>query len=274
MDAPKKRVSLSKKHLETSSGLELLSICQSITANGQIADEEIHALEHWMSQNQNSALPAIQFMTSTLSNVLEDGIITDAERQSVAEAIEKILPAAERKYAKAVRLQVQGDPIREAKAAATLAARLAAKQKRERERPLSSLNFMVAGTRHDDRDLTIAHEIRPGSTVSLIRDTENRHSRFAIAVLTDRGNMIGFVPEDYARDTAPLLDAGAIHTAHVEKVLDYNSGPIPVVVAKIYKAGTQIPTHLSQPCNDQPKRRWPIILISLIILFVVFLIKK
>lgn len=272
MDAPKQRTSLSKKQLQTNTGLELLNICQSITGDGQIADEEIQALNNWMMQNQDSELPAIKFMTATLSQVLADGVITDAERLSVAEAIETILPISDRKYAKGLRKQVEQEAVNESKAASALA-KQHAKEKKERERPIAFMDFMVAGTRHDDRDLTISHEISSASPVFLRRDPGNRHSRFAIRVLTERGNMIGFVPDDDARHIAPLLDAGATHVAQVKKVLDYDSGPVPVVVARIFEAGTQPSTvsKVRDVSERKPpsKKRWPIILAIMIILFVV-----
>src|SRR5256885_12444632 len=50
------------------------------------------------------------------------------------------------------------------------------------------------------------------------------------------GMQIGFVPEDYAVDVAPLLDSGLPHDAFITKVLTGGRSPIPVVQAYLHRA--------------------------------------
>lgn len=240
MDAPKQRTSLTKTQLQTGAGLELLSICQSITADGRVADEEIEALNHWIRANSEHDLPAIRFLSITITRVLEDGIITPEERLSVAKAIEAVLPPDERKYASALRRQIDQEDRQKGKAAAEQE-RLEARIKRQQNTPIGTADFMVSGTRHEGRGRIIAKEVRPGMSAFLQRDKGNAFSPRAIAVITPSGRTIGYVPEDYALDIAPLLDDGALHSASFKKVLDYDTGPVPVVIARLYSPGASLP---------------------------------
>ncbi|ATR82128.1 hypothetical protein CS390_05925 [Pseudomonas sp. HLS-6] len=275
MEAPKRRTSLTKKQLETEAGLELLNICQSITADGRIANEEIQAIHKWLAQNSHTDLPAAQFLSEVLSRALEDQIVTEDERQEIAKSIEAVLPLSERKLAVSVRRQaeIQAQQLRRE---AEESSKQEARELKKLNRPLATADFMVAGTRHNGRDEIIDIEIRAGSIVTLKRERDNRHSRFAIAVMTESGECIGHVPEDYARDLAPILDQGASQTASVKKVLEYSSGPVPVVVARLYdpRAKLQIlPTEAAKTPAGQPgKPGWRIVAGIVITLFVLMVI--
>lgn len=260
MEAPKKRISLTKAQLQTETGLELLSICQSATADGRLEDPEIHALQAWIAANSNSDLPSIRHLSSTLDRVLADGVITPEERQSVAKAIEAILPLEERKLAAALRRQIEQEE-RQSKKAAEAQAKQEAREEKERNRPLDFADFMVAGTRHENRCAIIQREVRAGSSVFLRREADNPHSKDAIAVVTTRGSTIGYVPAEWALDIAPLLDDGALHAAAVKKVLEYESGPIPVIVARFYAKDATVRGVYSQDQSPQKAaidaKGWP-----------------
>lgn len=248
----KQRTSLTKAQLNSSVGLELLSICQSVTSDGKLADEEIKALHNWINSNTAHDLPAIRFLAATIGRVLEDGIITPEERETVAKAIEAVLPTEERKYAAALRRQVTQEERKRLKTAAD-AAKQEQREIKERNRPIGDADFMVAGSRHDGRSAVITKEVRPGGAAFLKREPRNSHSRNAIAVLTETGRTIGYVPEDWALDIAPLLDEEALHSAVFKKILDYDTGPVPVVVARFYESGATVPGALRQ--DQQPSGR-------------------
>lgn len=249
---PKQRTSLTKSQLNSSIGLELLSICQSVTSDGKLADEEIQALHRWISNNTSHDLPAIRFLSATLERVLEDGVITPEERETVAKAIEAVLPPEERKYTAALRRQVTQEERKKLKAIAD-AAKQEQREAKERNRPIGDADFMVAGTRHDGRGAVIKKEVQPGGLAFLKRESGNSHSRNAIAVLTESGRPVGYVPEDWAIDLAPLLDDGALHTATFKKILDYDTGPVPVVIARFYEPAATVPGALRQD-QKLPKR--------------------
>ena len=227
------RTSLTKKQLGTEAGLELLSICQSITADGRVADEEIHALRAWIERNRAAELPAVEFLAATLERVLADGVITAEERLSVAKAVEAVLPPAERKFAGLLRRQVEREDKAAAKTAVA-AEKAASKAEKAKLKPLFRADFMVAGTRHDGRAEIIEDEVQAGEPAFLLREPGNKHSRRATKVLTESGSCVGYVPEEFAQDIAPLLDRGCTHSARFKKVLGYGSGPVPVVLAEIF----------------------------------------
>ena len=251
MDTPKQRTSLTKTQLQSDVGLELLSICQSITTDGRLADEEIQALNNWVHQNTTHGIPAIRFLSATLSRVLEDGIITPEERQSVAKAIEAVLPPDERKYASAIRRQVENEERLRLKNAAEQD-RTQSRERRERNRPIGYTDFMVAGTRHSERAKIINNEVRPGMSAFLKRERDNPHSEWAVAILTANGSMIGYAPEEQAIEIAPMLDDGALHIASIKKVLEYDSGPVPVIVASLFDPNADLPGLRRQ--NQAPSR--------------------
>ncbi len=55
-EAPRKpRRSLTKTQLQTPAGAELLSLCQSITEDGRIAEAETTDLRDWLTRSRDSA---------------------------------------------------------------------------------------------------------------------------------------------------------------------------------------------------------------------------
>ncbi len=278
MEATKPRTSLTKKQLGTEVGLELLNICQSITADGRVADEEIHALRAWIDRNSAAELPAVGFLATTLERVLADGVITAEERLSVAKAVEAVLPPADRKFAGLLRRQVEHEDKAAAKAAAS-AEKAAYKAEQAKLRPLFRSDFMVAGTRHDGRAEIIEDEVQAGERAFLLRESDNKHSRYATKVLTENGSCVGYVPEEFARDIGPLLDRGCSHSASFKKVLSYASGPVPVVLAEIFDADLSPAGACSQDdvtaMQEQAARRlvktflvglaFPVVLVALVV---------
>lgn len=224
----KPRISLTAKQLQLDTGMQLLAICQSVTSDGRLSDDEVHELQQWISDNQGHDLPAIQHLTANLEEVLLDGIITDGERQTVYKAIEAVLPPEHRRIATDLRRQAQA----EEKAAA--AAQREDERKQKTLNKGRSFNFMVAGTRHEGRDSIIEDSVSAGDDVYLRRDYNNKHSRHAVAVLTSDGEQIGFVPEDLAGTLAPLLDQQWHQKASITKLLTRGRSPLPVVQLQVF----------------------------------------
>lgn len=248
MDADKTtkpRLSISRTQAATEIGLELLGICTSITSDGRIMDGEIKALRAWLQANQHHELLAIRFLSEVIETALADGTVTSQERESIAKAIETVLPPVDRKYAAAMRRQKSAEDKSRIRAEEE-AARKARAEQRELNRAIAEADFMVAGTRFDEREKTIRSVVKPGAVALLRREALNKHSPFAITVLTQDGNVVGFVPEDAAIDLAPELDTGALHSAVFKKVLDYDTGPVPVVVARLYPPGADLPGLVDQ----------------------------
>jgi len=216
------RRSLTKAQLQTALGAELLSLCQTITKDGQLSPQEVADLRAWLDERQAEELPALAHLRGTLAPVMEDACITPDEYLELYRAVETVLPPEARREAVAARQAVQ-----------------------RQNRPIQSANFMVAGVRYEGRPAVILRDVSEGLNVSLMRDMDNDYSPNAIAVVTPSGGQIGFVPEDYAGQLAPLLDAGAKCRVNVTKILGRGHVPIPVVQAYLYDSAATLPAERS-----------------------------
>lgn len=215
------RISLTKTQLRTELGLELLSLCESVTADGKLAPEEAEGLREWLGEEAATELPAASYLREVIERVLADGQITREECREVYRAVEAVLPPEVRRQATAARKVVE-------------------REERSRDVQLAAANFMVAGVRHEGRGELIARYANAGDPVRLVRDHGNRYSRFAIAVMLENGLQIGFVPEEDAQYLAPCLDDGAKCAAWITKILGRGRAPIPVVQTKLYRPDSSI----------------------------------
>lgn len=213
----RQRVSLTKLQRESAAGIEIISLLQSATEDGRLTTDEVGDLRQWVEDYSDAELPARDFLASLIERDLADGIVTAEEQKELFKAVEKILPVELRDDVRGKRMLVE-------------------KADKERNRPLGSWNFMVAGVRHEGRPAIIAKHAAPGDQAFLARDRGNRYSRSAVAVLLSNGMQIGFVPASDAPDVAALLDTGALQDVYITKVLTGGRSPIPVVQAKLYQA--------------------------------------
>jgi len=230
-----RRISLTKSQLRTELGAELLSLCQSTTADGRVAPEEAQGLREWLNEAAAAELPAASYLREVVERVLADGVITPQECREVYQAIEAVLPPEVRRQAAAARREVEA-----AERQASKAVREQESEERRRDVQIAAANFMVAGVRHDGRSEIISRYANSGDPVRLVRDRGNRHSRFAIAVMLANGKQIGFVPEEDAQDLAPFFDKGAKCAAWITKILGSGRVPIPVVQTKLYREDSTI----------------------------------
>ena len=110
-------LSLTNAELCTKLGAELLSLCQSVTADGRMAPEELDALKRWLGDAESASMPASRHLRGVIEKVLADGKITADEYQQVYRAVESVLPFAARREAMAVRLIVDAADEEAARAA-------------------------------------------------------------------------------------------------------------------------------------------------------------
>lgn len=222
-DAPtRRRLSLTKKQIEAGPGVELLSLLQTVTADGHLLDDEVLALREWLDQNRQADLPSIQYLTGTVMKILADGVVTDDERSELFDAIEKVLPPEIRK---STRIRREAIAYVEA---------VESPLSIDGSRPIETYDFMVAGVSYEGRPNVIRRHAKAGDPVYLSRDRTNRYSRNAVAVMVAGGHQIGFVPETDAVDLAPRLDEGCKYEASIKKILAARRGPLPVVVVDVY----------------------------------------
>ena len=236
----RRRVSITKLQRLTAAGAELISLCQTITDDGKLADEEVAALRQWVDDNASAGLPAREFLLETVRRIIEDGKVTAEERNELYQAIEKVLPPD-------IRAAVRGKrrSIEEAAGAVERDQREAQHQlerdSKRRDRPIGSWNFMVAGCRYNGRPAAIRDHATPGERAYLVRDRDNKFSRNAVEVRLNNGAQAGYVPEEIATELAPLLDQRLPHTGVLTKVLTGGRTPIPVVQARVFSADAQVP---------------------------------
>jgi hypothetical protein len=278
----KHRISITKNQRQTEIAIELISLCQTYTEDGTVSDEEIHGLGDWLGSHRSSDIPAIGFLVTTIEKVLADGVITKEERASVYKAIEAILPLDLRRDTTSRRRMVE-EQERDRERSLREEEKQKKREETARNRRQGSCNFMVAGVRHENREAIVSRHVSEEDTAYLRRDRANRFSRNAVEVRAANGMMIGYVPEDYAIEVAPLLDQGCRHEALFTKVLRGGRVPIPVVQAYFYGPDATVPSAITQaeiPTKEPdtgavaravpPWRTILAFVIVLVILYVVF----
>jgi HIRAN domain len=228
-----RRISITKLQRRTAAAVELIARCQTITADGRLADDEIIGFNQWLTDAGHVDLPAKDFLALTVRKILRDGMITDEERDELYTAIETALPPDVRADVRATR-RARQDGDRERRRNKRNAARAAAREARSRDAPLATWDFIVAGALYEGRSAVIERYARPGDPVYLARDPSNRFSANAVEIRLSNGMQIGFVPETDARDMAPQLDSGCPQRAYLRNILSGRRAPIPVVVASLY----------------------------------------
>ena len=124
--------------------------------------------------------------------------------------------------------------------------KLEARREQIRNRPIASVNFMIAGVHFEGREAVIRRHVKEDDTVYLARDCNNKYSRNAIAVILKNGLQIGFVPEEVSVKLSPLLDNDARHVAYVKKILSGGRVPIPVVQTYLYDAEATVESAVLQ----------------------------
>jgi len=227
---------LSAADVATGLGAELLSLCQTVTADGRLEPEELDGLRQWLDDAESARLPAARHLRRVIERVLADGKITPEEYQEVYRALESILPFEARRQALNARLGAQAEDEAAAQAARA-ADRQRLRDERRRGTPLASATFMVAGVRQQDRAAAIEQHARTGEAVVLQREPGSPHGIATIAVRLPGGHQLGFVPKDEAREFAPLLDGGCRYTARISDVIGTSRSRIPVVRADVYRSG-------------------------------------
>jgi hypothetical protein len=56
--------------------MDLLIICETVTADGSVLNDEVKLPQKWLVRNQGSTLPAVEFLTAAVERIVEDGRIS------------------------------------------------------------------------------------------------------------------------------------------------------------------------------------------------------
>ena len=245
-----RRISLTKTQRESGAGAELLSLCQVVTTDGSLSDEEVSSLRSWLQEHKNDDLPAISHLTKVVETIVADGRVTPEERRELYIALEAVLPPDVRETAKRARRSVEEKEKDRLRLQRNLE-KERERDERERNYPIEHWDFMVAGCKYEGRPTLIARYAEVAAPTYLVRDHGNSHSKNAVEVRTATGHQIGFVPEEDAVELAPLLDASHPYRARIKKILTGGRYPIPVVVTDLYRKDAEVPD-LVRPTDTVP----------------------
>ena len=88
--------------------------------------------------------------------------------------------------------------------------------------PYARLCCMVAGTSHVPGIMKLTEGLGIGSSLRLERDNGNKYDSNAVAVLTEDGDRIGFIPKEQNRRLAELMSDRVVFSAVVSGIRDKN----------------------------------------------------
>jgi hypothetical protein len=242
-----RQFTLTRPQLATELGAELLSLCQTVTADGRLAPEEIAGLRQWLGDAEAAEMQAARFLRGVIERVLADGRITAEEYKEVYRAVEAVLPFEARQQAYAARARAESSDL---SAPAPVPAVQPAAAGAE-PAPIVDVIFMVAGVRQAGRPALIEQQAAAGLAVTLELVAAGPRGDAAIAVQLPDGARIGFVPDAESRQFVPLLQQGSRYSAHIVRIRSSGRSPIPVVQARFFPAGFETMAPLALP-DSQP----------------------
>ena len=248
--APARRLALAAAQRETENGVELLALCQPVSADGALADEDIAGLRAWIESQRREPVASFAHVLPVVEDCVATGRVTRDACRTLFTAMAAVLPTEVRAIARSARRTLEEKDAERYKLERD-AHWQAARDERERNRPVARLEFLVAGTRHDGRASLIERFARGGDPVFLVRSNHPR-SRHAIQVRIAGGMQIGFVPEEIASDIARLLDSGCPCQADITRMLVGANHPAPVLTVTLYRPDSTV-VDMVQP--DEPLRR-------------------
>jgi hypothetical protein len=245
-----RQFALTRPQLATELGAELLSLCQTVTADGRLAPEEIAGLRHWLGDAEAAEMQAARFLRGVIERVLADGKITAEEYQEVYRAVEAVLPFEARQQAHAAREQAESSDLA-ARVQGSAAQDADAGVAQAESTPIVDVTFMVAGVRQQGRPALIGQRVSVGMAVTLELATAGSLGDQTIALKLPDGAQIGFVPAAESRRLIPLLRQGDPCSAHIVRIRSSGRSPIPVVRVQFFPGAT-VATHPSGLASSPP----------------------
>jgi hypothetical protein len=259
-----RQFALTRPQLATELGAELLSLCQTVTADGRLAPEEIAGLQQWLGDAEAAEMQAARYLRGVIERVLADGRITTEEYQEVYRAVEAVLPFEARQQAHAARVQAESSAPSPSVQATTVPPG-AAGPARVESTPIVEVTFMVAGVRQEGRPELIERHASAGQAVTLELVAAGPNSDEAIAVRLPDGPRIGVVPATESRQFVHLLQQGGRYGAQIVRIRSSGRSPIPVVHVRFFPGPIEA-TQAAAPACSQPSAagRWGWVLAVLV----------
>jgi hypothetical protein len=237
------RVTLTKAQLASRAGADLVVLCQNMTEDGHIDNQEVLDLIRWLERYRDEDIPAIGFLVETVNHIMADGIITERERSDLQKAVERVLPSDLRQGAASRRREAELAKVREIERESAARERRKADEQARLKQMVQAgeiaavdMNFRVAGCSHHNREALIRRFAQRGNPVFLVREYGNTYSKNAIAIFLQNGSMIGYVPEYYAAEWAGYLDRGYKQLAYIRDfhLIEAINVPYPIIEGGLY----------------------------------------
>jgi len=101
MTQKRTRITMTAAQRASAAGAELLVLLVDITRDGELTEEEVARLGHWLVDNEEATrLPAVGFLRDIVTRVVDDCRLDADEVLDLACAIERVLPKEQRLFAK------------------------------------------------------------------------------------------------------------------------------------------------------------------------------
>lgn len=243
---------------------ELVPLLKTVTADGQMTDDEIAQVDEWLAAHPECNLPPLELLRATSAAIHANGPTSKEGRRAFHKAVEQVLPPEERGHSKAIRKarELAEQAKQKDERTADLTAKRVSKEKaradaasaRERNRVVYRSNFLAAGTSHDNRFSSIRAHLKEDQAVVLVREPRNKYDRYAIKVFAQNAGElhdVGYVPREITPTLAPLMDLPHIYIATCTKILE-GDRLIPVIDLVLY--GPDADIHQPKPEFSKPAK--------------------
>ncbi len=91
----------------------------------------------------------------------------------------------------------------------------------------------------DDRS-ELKRSIHIGSTVTVVRDKDNKHDKNAVAIYNDRGRQLGYISRFQNEELASLLDDGLHFTGQIKRLRVKTTGASAIIAVYCTDYGYQL----------------------------------
>ena len=92
-----RRVTLTKAQRATPAGIELIALLTELSDDGVVTRDELARLRAWLEVDRGLDFAACPFLYKVIDTISGDGEITEDELDTLASAIERVLPPEIRK---------------------------------------------------------------------------------------------------------------------------------------------------------------------------------
>ena len=214
------RVYLITSDLESDAGKQLLDLTVRIAMDGELDLDEIMALHAWLRANEaNTQIAAVGYLRDIMTRVAADGVIDQDELIELHLAVERVVPPSHRapimearKKRDAARRERLQEASRVERERENEERKLLREEEFARKMRLRHAFAKVAGVTFPNNDgserQAIIRRCKAGEHLILRHEPDNKYSDFAIQVLRENGEQLGYAPEYLAERICQEIEAG------------------------------------------------------------------